>query len=135
MKPRLRSFDPFASLTPLPRVVQPAANDAVSRSGAPVSQSKDSNRSILESRYPGMLQAISLMWGYPEMNAYFDRLWIADGSQTPLSPDAMSELMLLAQIHQILVPTRPGRSLSTIYGTDYNANKRRDIWEDLPPRR
>ena len=132
MKPRLRSYDPFASS--VPRVVQPAANDAVTRA-APVAQPTDGGKSILETRYPAMLQAISLMWGYPEMNAYFDRLWLADGSQTPIGPDAMSELMLLAQIHQILVPQRPGRSLSNIYGANSARTERRDVWEDLPRRR
>src|SRR5262245_21099654 len=131
MKPRLRSYDPFAD--PLPRVPPPAANDAVTRA-PPVAQSTDSGKSILETRYPAMLQAISLMWGYPEMNAYFDRLWLADGSQTPIGPDAMSELMLLAQIHQILVPQRPGRSLSNIYSSS-SVRGRRDVWEDLPRRR
>jgi hypothetical protein len=132
MKPRFRSYDPFA--TPVPRVVQPAANDAVTRA-TPVAQSKDGEKSILETRYPAMLHAISLMWGYPEMNAYFDRLWLADGTQTPVGPDAMSELMLLAQIHQILVPQRPGRSLSNIYGASPARTGRRDVWEDIPRRR
>src|SRR5256885_17149255 len=132
MKPRLRSFDPFASLHP--QVARPAANDAVTRiSPTPVAAS--SGRSILESRYPGMAQSISLMWGYPELNAYFDRLWLADGSQTPIHPEAMSELMLLAQIHQSIVPQRPGRSLATIYGTDHTRGGRRDVREDGPPRR
>jgi len=131
MKPRLRSYDPFAN--PNPHVARPAANDAVSRS-APVKTGKDDGRSVIEMRYPAMAQAISLMWGYPEMNAYFDKLWLADGSQTPLSPDAMSELMLLAQMHQAIVPQRPGRSLATIYGTDYSRGSR-DVWEDVPSRR
>jgi len=82
-----------------------------------------------------MAQAISLMWGYPEMNAYFDRLWLADGSQTPIDPEAMSELMLLAQIHQAIVPQRPGRSLATIYGTDYARGGHSDVWDDVPRRR
>lgn len=132
MKPRLRSYDPFADLHP--RVVQPAANDAVTRN-TPVAGGKESGRSVLEARYPAMAQSISLMWGYPELNAYFDRLWIADGSATPIVPEAMSELMLLAQIHQSLVPQRPGRSLATIYGTDYAGGGRRDLWEDVPSRR
>ena len=133
MKPRLRSYDPFATLHP--QVPRHAANDAVTRTTATPEVNKVADRSILESRYPGMLQAISLMWGYPEMNAYFDRLWLADGSQTPIHPEAMSELMFLAQIHQVIVPQRPGRTLATIYGTDYTHARRRDVWEDLPPRR
>jgi hypothetical protein len=132
MKPRLRSYDPFASQQP--HVAQPAANDAVTRS-AVTAAGGATGRSVLETRYPGMLQAISLMWGYPELNAYFDRLWLADGTQTPIVPEAMSELMLLAQVHQSIVPQRPGRSLSTIYGTQYDRGSRRDVWEDIPLRR
>ena len=82
-----------------------------------------------------MVQAISLMWGYPELNAYFDRLWIADGTQTPIDPEAMSELMLLAQVHQALVPQRPARSLASIYGADRNVGRRKDLWDDVPSRR
>jgi hypothetical protein len=134
MKPRLRSYDPFANLHPQRQ--QPAANDAVTRITPPTAaKTKGNSRSVVESRYPGMLQAISLMWGYPELNAYFDRLWLADGSQTPIDPEAMSELMLLAQIHQSIVPQRPGRTLATIYGTDYTRGRRKDVWEDVPPRR
>jgi len=101
----------------------------------PVATAAESGRSVLESRYPGMLQAISLMWGYPELNAYFDRLWLAGGSQAPIDPEAMSELMVLAQLHQVIVPQRPGRTLATIYGTDYARGARRDVWEDTPRRR
>jgi hypothetical protein len=131
MKPRLRSYDPFANVHP--NVGSTAANDAVTRS-TPATPLKTQGKSVIEVRYPGMAQAISLMWGYPEMNAYFDRLWLADGSQTPIDPEAMSELMLLAQIHQSIVPQRPGRSLSTIYGTDYTSG-RHDVWDDVPRRR
>ena len=132
MKPALRSYDPFANLHS--RAVLPAANDAVTRP-VPVATAAETGRSVLESRYPGMLQAISLMWGYPELNAYFDRLWLAGGSQAPIDPEAMSELMVLAQLHQVIVPQRPGRTLATIYGTDYARGARRDVWEDTPRRR
>src|SRR5262245_45180508 len=131
MKPRLRSYDPFANLNP--HVRQPAANDAFTRGtsmappAAPTKKEKGDPRSVLEARYSGMLQSISLMWGYPELNAYFDRLWLADGSQTPIDPEAMSELMLLAHIHQGIVPQRPGRSMATIHGSDYS-NKTKDVW-------
>lgn len=131
MKPRERFYDPFANVQP--RIQRPAANDAVTPS-TPVTPIRSDPRSVLEARYPGMAHSISLMWGYPELNAYFDKLWLADGTQTPLTPDAMSELMLLAQVHQQLVPQRPGRSLSTIYGSDY-APRRKDVWDDVPRRR
>jgi hypothetical protein len=85
-----------------------------------------------------MARAITLLWGFPEMNEYFDRLWLADGSHGPIDPDAMSELMLLARLHQMIVPQRPGRSLADIYGSNrlFNASATtRDPWSDVPPRR
>jgi len=132
MKARPNPYDPFAN--PHTHAAQPAANDAVTRTAAAPAP-KGGDRSILEARYSGMVQAISLMWGYPELNAYFDRLWIADGTQTPIDPEAMSELMLLAQVHQALVPQRPARSLASIYGADRNVGRRKDLWDDVPSRR
>ncbi len=102
------------------------------KEAAPVAKRAD--RSALEERHPAIANAILLMWGYPEMNAYFDRLWLADGTQTPIDPEAMSELMLLSRVHQVLVPQRPARSLASIYGAAPKSSKR-DVWDDVPRRR
>jgi hypothetical protein len=127
MKPRLRSYDPFAQLQTLsPRLAAPEI-------GRRASDARD--RSVLEERYPGMAHAITLQWGHPEMNEYFRRLWLADGSQTPIEPEAMSELMLLAQVHLFIVPEKPQRTLASIYGTAYNTPTKRDVWEDITGRR
>jgi len=94
--------------------------------------------SIVEERHPDIAKAISLLWGFPEMNEYFARLWIADGSHGPIDPDAMSELMLLARLHQSITPRYPGRSLAAIYGSDrlFDATTGSpDPWIDVPPRR
>lgn len=94
--------------------------------------------SIIEERHPEIARAISLLWGYPEMNDYFDRLWLADGAHGPIDPDAMSELMLLARVHQAIVPARPSRTMAEILGTDrLHAPRaaRADPWSDVPPRR
>lgn len=130
MKPRLRSYDPFARLPTL----SPSAR--TSTPSQPVRRATDAReRSVLETRYPGIAQAITLMWGYPEMNDYFRKLWLADGNQTPIEPDAMSELMLLAQVHLHLVPQKPQRTLASIYGTAYDTPAKRDVWEDVSWRR
>ncbi len=94
--------------------------------------------STLESRHPEIVRAISLLWGFPEMNDYFDRIWLADGSHGPIDPDAMSDLMFLARVHQMIVPQRPGRSLASIYGSNrlYDPSSTgHDPWSDVPPRR
>ncbi len=130
MRPRPRSYDPFARLQTLSPPVREPAPAARSR-GAPDAH----DRSVLEMRYPGIAHAITLMWGYPEMNEYFRKLWLADGNQTPIEPEAMSELMLLAQIHLHIVPERPQRTLASIYGTAYDVPAKRDVWEDVCWRR
>ena len=90
---------------------------------------------MLETRYPGMAHAITLLWGHPEMNDYFRKLWLADDNQTPIEPEAMSELMLLAQVHLHIVPEKPQRTLASIYGTAYDTPAKRDVWEDVAWRR
>lgn len=93
--------------------------------------------SVLEICHPDIARAIELLWGFPEMNDYFDRLWIADDTHGPIDPDAMSDLMLLARVHQILMPERPNRSLASIYGSNRLLDPRsaNDPWGDVPPRR
>jgi len=95
--------------------------------------------SILEERHPEMARAITLLWGYPEMNEYFDRIWIADGFQAPINPDAMSELMLLARLHQAILPQRPDRTMASMLGStrlhEHGVTASRDPWGDVPPRR
>jgi hypothetical protein len=89
--------------------------------------------SVLEARHPDVVQAITLLWGYPEMNSYFARLWLDDGNGRPLAPEAMSELMLLAAVHQWLTPHRPVRTMASIY--DASVRHTKDLWDDVPRRR
>jgi len=101
-------------------------------------KTSNSPLSVLEARRPDMARAITLLWGHPEMDEYFQRLWLSDGNQLPIDPDAMSELMLLAQVHRILFPRRPERSLANIYGGDLlheSPANSGDPWAEVPPRR
>jgi hypothetical protein len=94
--------------------------------------------SILEVLHPEISRAISLLWGFPEMNQYFDRLWMADGSHEPIDPDAMSDLMLLSRVHQSLMPARPARNMASMFpGNRLNeaGEASKDRWSDVPPRR
>ncbi len=133
MKPRPRLYDPFAAANTLqaaaygPRTVT-AANDPA-RAPTPMIE----GRSVLEDRYPGMAHAITLLWGHPEMNAYFDKLWLADERMAPIEPDAMSELMFLAQVHQWIVPKKLQSEMGSMYGSAYKnvePPRRRDPWAD-----
>jgi hypothetical protein len=133
---REQAFPPIGDLPEAPRVPPTRQLDtrAMQRqAGAPRTET-----SVVEARHPEIARAISLLWGFPEMNEYFDRLWLADGGQGPIDPDAMSELMLLSRVHQSIVPQRPGRSLAALYGgnrVNDTGSRPHDPWRDVPPRR
>jgi hypothetical protein len=129
MKPRFRSYDPFASLNSM---ATPARHQ---EPGPRAPVARDPNQSILERRYPAMARTVSMLWGFPELNDYFDRLWLSDGHSEPIDPEAMADLMLLARIHQYLVPVRPKHTLASIYGRDYDHLRKPDRWESVPARR
>jgi hypothetical protein len=127
-----------------PPAAPPPTLERPSASGTPGAAPRGSLRdapaadSILEARHPDIVRAISLLWGFPEMNQYFDRLWLADDTHGPIDPDAMSELMLLARVHQMIVPPSPRRSLAAIYGSNRMFDPvtlAHDPWRDVPPRR
>jgi hypothetical protein len=91
--------------------------------------------SVLEALHPEIVQAVTLLWGYPEMNVYFEKLWLDDGSGAPIAPEAMSELMLLAGVHRWLTPPRPVRTMASIYDASNAPNLPKDVWNDIPRRR
>jgi hypothetical protein len=125
MKPAIRSYaDPTTKLRAngegLASPAQPASSERMNSVDV---------RSKLERHYPAMASAIRLLWGHPEMNEYFDKLWLADGRAEPIDPEVMADLMLLARVHQDLVPSRPKVSASSIYGTAYGDRPaRQDVW-------
>lgn len=129
MKPQPRFHDPYAALeTRMPARVGtlPAAGASSGRIGGAEAASG------LERHYPAIVQAITLLWGYPEMNAYFHKLWL---SSEPIDPEAMAELMLLARLHQQLVPHRPQPQEHSIYGRQYAGRASGDRWEGVKPAR
>jgi hypothetical protein len=147
MKPRARIYDPFASATAwTPRPAKPtfehtAANSTflatqqgpltqvnVGPTPSRAAQLNAAERSPLEARYPAIAMAITHLWGYPEMNDYFSKLWLSDGNAEPIDPEAMADLMLLARIHQHLAPSRPQRTLASMLGTDESRFHDDDRW-------
>ena len=133
---REQAFPPIGDLPEAPRVPPTRQLDtrAMQRqAGAPRTET-----SVVEARHPEIARAISLLWGFPEMNEYFDRLWLADGDHGPIDPEAMSDLMLLSRVHQTLMPQRPTRTLASFHGADRIREPRastNDVWGDVPPRR
>lgn len=113
----------------------PAAVGAPPRTSASAPHPVQRQPSVLETLHPEFVQAITLLWGHPEMNLYFEKLWLDDGSRAPIAPEAMSELMLLAGVHQCLSPQRPARTMASIYDAVSAPKPRRDVWDDVPRRR
>jgi len=136
--PDITAYENPSEPAPAPRPPARPALRAVPP--VPVATRKDPSpvASVIEVRHPEIARSVSLMWGYPEMNEYFDRIWLAENSHGPIDPEAMSELMLLSRVHQLIVPQRPGRSLADMYGANRlldSAASGRDTWSDIPYRR
>lgn len=75
-----------------------------------------SSLSVLERRHPSVIQALKLLWGFPELNQYFEKIYRGEDSSLSLAPDAMAELMLLASVHQRICPHRPAKPVEALYG-------------------
>lgn len=74
--------------------------------------------SVLEQRHPAIVRTLTLLWGYPELNEYFDRISSGgDPRVNGLEPAAMAELMLLSAVHQHVCAVRPSRQIDDVYGT------------------
>jgi hypothetical protein len=134
MKPR---YDTYYRTIPDLGGKRHAAESADRPARAPSCSSDPAVRhsSVLEAFHPEIAQAVTLLWGYPEMNAYFEKLWLADGNQAPIAPEAMSELMLLAGVHRWLSPPRPERTMASIYDASAAPLRQRNVWDDVPRRR
>lgn len=88
-------------------------------------QAKDAQRSILEQRHPAVIQTLRLLWGYPELNQYFEKVYSGRDSDLNLAPEAMAELMLLASVHQRICPHRPAKPVDELC----SLGRRADTWK------
>lgn len=77
----------------------------------------DNQLSVLEQRHPGVIQTLRLLWGYPELNQYFEKVYSGRDSSLNLEPAAMAELMVLAGVHQRICSHRPPTPVEELYGT------------------
>lgn len=94
---------------------RPAPNAA--ERAAPAPSHEQTALSVLERRHPAVIQTLRLMWGYPELNQYFEKVYSGRDSSLNLAPDAMAELMVLAGVHQRICPHRPAASAKELYGS------------------
>lgn len=74
------------------------------RASQPAAAARDTTtQSFLERRYPGVVRALTLMWGYPELSDFLARVAAGlDPRFHDIEPAAMAELMLLGEIHRSL---------------------------------
>ncbi len=84
--------------------------------GASASPVDQASLSVLERRHPAVIQTLRLLWGYPELNQYFEKVYSGRDSSLNLAPDAMAELMVLAAVHQRICPHRPAARAEDIHG-------------------
>lgn len=73
--------------------------------------------SVLEQRYPTAIRTLTLLWGYPELNQWFDKITAGDDPRLDFEPAALAELMLLSSIHQRICPHRPAKTIDQVYGS------------------
>lgn len=90
-----------------------------------------SQLSVLERRHPAVIQTLRLLWGYPELNQYFEKVSSGRDSSLNLTPDAMAELMLLASVHQRICAHCPAKPVEELYGSGRWA----DTWKPARLRR
>ena len=87
--------------------------------------------SVLERRHPAVIQTLLLLWGYPELNQYFEKVYTGRDSSLNLAPDAMAELMVLASVHQRICPHCPAATVQELYGS----SRLSDPWKPARLRR
>lgn len=98
---------------------------------APAAAADESSLSVLERRHPAVIQTLRLLWGYPELNQYFEKVYSGRDASLNLAPDAMAELMVLASVHQRICPHRPAARVEDVYGL----SRRSEPWQTARPRR
>jgi hypothetical protein len=69
----------------------------------------EAEKSVLEAKFPHIAEKVVLLWGYPELDKFFDKLAIdTRGDRAGFPADVMSDLMLLSAVHNIAYPFRKG---------------------------
>jgi hypothetical protein len=88
----------------------PVASGPVPASGPGAAAARDPaasarELSVLESRHPGVVRTITLLWGHPELTDFLARVAAGlDPRLAHIEPAAMAELMLLGEIHRSICP-------------------------------
>lgn len=99
----------FGSL-PVPSGPSPALGSAAA--AAPGTAANARELSVLESRHPGIVRTITLLWGHPELTDFLARVAAGlDHRLAHIEPASLAELMLLGEIHRSICPPREQRKV------------------------
>ena len=63
--------------------------------------------SVLETQFPRILDKITMMWGFQELNGYFASLLLDDSGsgRQGFPPEAWEEIHVLSGLHLLIVPS------------------------------
>lgn len=106
------SVDPNVEGRPLPQAKPQTTPPATPNAHAGATQ-----LSVLEQQHPAVIQTLRLLWGYPELNQYFEKVYSGRDASLNLEPAAMAELMVLAGVHRRICPHLPPVGVQELYGT------------------
>jgi hypothetical protein len=83
----------------------PAVKPVAAAADKPSVASIDPYLTVLESRYPRILDTIQVMWGFQELNSFFRKLTLDDrGGRQGFPPEAWEEIQALWSLHLIIAP-------------------------------
>jgi hypothetical protein len=131
MRTPISRFAAFGGMTSADFEGFPTVQPAVPAPARNIGGGPDGSLSMLERHHPAVVRSLTLLWGYPEMNQYFEKVWSGQDPSLNLEPAAMSELMMLAAIHQRICPYKPACKVEEMYG----AGRWADTWKPARLRR
>jgi hypothetical protein len=72
--------------------------------------------SLIEAKFPRVVQTVTLLWWERELRNYFEKLIVDErGDRDGFPPDVMQELLFLARLHREVVPTPPDDPSIPVY--------------------
>lgn len=93
----------------MPRYRFPASKTltSVARGAGAKTHPADVYPTALEKRFPHILNAIVAMWGYQELNVYFQKLSVDErGGREGFPIEVWEEINMLLSVHQAIFPPR-----------------------------
>jgi hypothetical protein len=108
-RPQARETHPAAANSTLQPVSQPLPAASLQKAAMlPLPLPQQLGKTELEANFARIASQITLLWGYPEMDTFFSKLWIDDrGNRAGFPKPVMEDLMFLASLHHAAYPQNP----------------------------